>query len=348
MITVIASGKTPHARDHNTDADPALDAICAKAMARRRYARYQSAADLAEDIQRWMAGEPVTAYVETRLQRARRWISRHQGISQALAALIMIVLVTLTTLAMSARQSYLEAQQSRFAQMVGDVREIELQLRGVAQELAKDARFIAALPPVQGITNARAGVVGEEEDVWRGRLESIYTGLLRSNPDYLALSLISQDGEKTVEIVRVERNPADPAIVRVLPSSRLHTSETDPLMSAVALREPGDVKMSLDPRPRFTEGADQTERLAVATPVYSDATGQCFGMAVIEADISGRIESVLNGLGGVDCDVFVSDGEGKLWASADPENGVRLATPGQPIENLPVQVSSQLSAGKIV
>ena len=53
------------------DVDPALEAICRKAMARRRYARYQRATELAEDVQRWMAGEPVTAYAENAWQRAR-------------------------------------------------------------------------------------------------------------------------------------------------------------------------------------------------------------------------------------------------------------------------------------
>ena len=87
----------------------------------------------------------------------------------------MIALVALTTLGMSARQNRLADLHARFAQMDGDVREVELQLRGVASELSKDARFLAALPPIQGIVNARSEVEGESEDVWRGRLETIFT-----------------------------------------------------------------------------------------------------------------------------------------------------------------------------
>ena len=342
MITAIASGDVPRARDLNTAVDLALEAICAKAMAHRRYARYQEAADLAEDIQRWMAGERVTAYEESRLQRSRRWISRHQGLSQALVALVMIVLVALTTLAMATRQKQLDVQQSRFAAMEGDVREIELQLRGVARQLARDARFIASLPPVQGIVNARAGIAGDSEAVWRGRLESIYTGLLRSNPNYLALSYVAKEHEGSAEIVRVERNPSDPSFVRQLPASRLHSSEADALMASVGLREPGDVKMSLNPRPRHSDVSDRVKRLAVATPVYSDITGECFGMALIEADVSRRVEEVLIGLGGVECEIFVSDGLGEVWASDDPKNGVRVAAPGQIIDGLPAQIASRL------
>ncbi|TWT84710.1 Serine/threonine-protein kinase PrkC [Planctomycetes bacterium CA13] len=344
MISVIAGGNTPSARDIHPAADPILEAICAKAMARRRYARYQQAPELAEEVQRWMAGESVTAYQETAFQRGRRWISRHQGLTQALVAMIMIVLVVLTLLGMSARQNYLDVQESQFTQMEGDVREIEIQLRGLAGELAKDARFISALPPVQGVIGARGGVEGDDEEVWRARLESIYTSLLRSNPEYLALSYIAKNQDGTEEIVRVERNPADPSFVTTLPTGRLHTSETDPLMDEVALREPGDVKMTLDPRPRFANSTDLVERLVVATPVYSDVAGDCFGMSLIESDIARQIEEILLGLGGVECEVYVADGEGgRLWASASPTAGVQLATSGQVISGLPSEIVEQMS-----
>ena len=129
MISVIASGATPAAREVNPNADPALEAICQKAMARRRYARYQRATELAEDVQRWMAGEPVTAYQETFRQRANRWVSQHQRLSQSLVAAAMVVLVALTTLAVAARQNSVAEKQARFAEMAVNVHELGLQLR---------------------------------------------------------------------------------------------------------------------------------------------------------------------------------------------------------------------------
>ena len=343
MISVIASGEAPNAKDHNPSVDPALSAICSKAMARRRYARYQNATEFGEEIQRWMAGESISAYKETAFQQMRRWISGHQGLSQALAALVMIVLVALTTFGMAARQNFLDIRQSKFTRMEGDVREIEIQLRSLASELAKDARFISSLPPIQGIVNARAGVEGEDEDVWRGRLESIYTGLLRSNPNYLALSFVAAAEGGSEEIVRVERNPADRSYVSTLPVGRLHTAESDPMMEIVASLQPGDVKMSLDPRPRLTKSIAQVERISVATPFFSDISGDCFGMSLIEADISRQIEEVLLSLGSVDCDVFVADGEGNLWASANPNNGVVMATGSQSIGELPPEFVEKMS-----
>ncbi len=88
--------------------------------------------------------------------------------------------------------------------------------------------------------------------------------------------------------------------------------------------------------------SDGVERLSVATPIYSDLSGECFGMALIETDIARQIEEVLLGLGGVECEVFVSDGEGGLWASSSPEDGVRVATAGQAINGLPPEFVSRM------
>ena len=342
MISVIASGATPAAREVNPAADPALEAICQKAMARRRYARYQRASDLAEDVQRWMAGEPVTAYQETFRQRANRWVSQHQRLSQSLVALAMVVLVALATLAVAARENYVAELHAQYTALEGNVHEVELQLRGDAAELAKDARFVASLPPIQGIVNARGGAAGDSEEVWRGRLESIFSGMLRANPDYLAISFEAKQGEGAADVVYVERNPADPSLIRVLSQSRLQTVDSDQLMATVASLEPGDVNLSLEPRARHANSAANTERLSVATPVFSDISGKCFGMTVIETDVSKRIIEVLSGLGSIESEIYVADGMGELWASIDPTHGVRMAGPGQTIPDLPSKVADAL------
>lgn len=50
MLHSIASGPTPTAAEMHAFVDPALAAICAKAMARKRYARYQTASELSEEV----------------------------------------------------------------------------------------------------------------------------------------------------------------------------------------------------------------------------------------------------------------------------------------------------------
>ncbi|MEJ7640450.1 MAG: hypothetical protein WKF75_21400 [Singulisphaera sp.] len=56
----------------------ALEAVCLKAMAFPPEDRYPSASALAGDIERWLAGEPVSAWREPFPTRARRWLRRHR------------------------------------------------------------------------------------------------------------------------------------------------------------------------------------------------------------------------------------------------------------------------------
>jgi serine/threonine protein kinase len=51
--------------DHDTDLPPAVDAIVMKALAKRLEDRYQSAAAMRSDIERYLAGRPVQAPVHT-------------------------------------------------------------------------------------------------------------------------------------------------------------------------------------------------------------------------------------------------------------------------------------------
>jgi tetratricopeptide (TPR) repeat protein/tRNA A-37 threonylcarbamoyl transferase component Bud32 len=67
----------------------ALEAICLKALAPRAEDRYASARDLAEDVTRWLADEPVAGWREPFSTRARRWARRHRtGVAAVLVALV--------------------------------------------------------------------------------------------------------------------------------------------------------------------------------------------------------------------------------------------------------------------
>ena len=69
--------------------DPALEAICLKAMAVRPADRYASAQALADDLQNWLADEPVSAWREPPSRRVDRWAKRHRT-SVAVALMLMV------------------------------------------------------------------------------------------------------------------------------------------------------------------------------------------------------------------------------------------------------------------
>jgi serine/threonine protein kinase len=84
MLRTILPSKLPRA----------LDAICAKASAPSKSDRYPSTRDLADDVSRWLDSQPVSAYRENIVERAKRWLSRNRAlVTIVLAYLVMRAIV---------------------------------------------------------------------------------------------------------------------------------------------------------------------------------------------------------------------------------------------------------------
>jgi tetratricopeptide (TPR) repeat protein len=81
-------------RQVKSDVPAALEAICLKALALRPAQRYGTALELAEDVEHWLADEPVSAWREPVGVRARRWLKRHRVL--VLAAVTALLVGTLS------------------------------------------------------------------------------------------------------------------------------------------------------------------------------------------------------------------------------------------------------------
>jgi serine/threonine-protein kinase len=80
----------------NPETSAALQAICLKALAKAPGDRYASAGDLARDVQRYLADEPVEAYPEPWTVRAARWARKHRTLVSTAAALLVMSTVALS------------------------------------------------------------------------------------------------------------------------------------------------------------------------------------------------------------------------------------------------------------
>src|SRR5262249_56500919 len=97
-------GGSPRPRQLAPALDRALEGVCLKAMALEPGDRYASPRALAEDIERWMADEPVMAWREPLARRARRWARRNRTAVTTAAAAVLVALVgTATVLAVQTR-----------------------------------------------------------------------------------------------------------------------------------------------------------------------------------------------------------------------------------------------------
>jgi serine/threonine-protein kinase len=94
-------------------APAALEAVCLKALAKRAGERYGTAKELAAEVQRWLAGEPVLAYPEPWTLRARRWVGRHRTLVTAVAATVSVATVCLALATVLLSAAYERERRSR-------------------------------------------------------------------------------------------------------------------------------------------------------------------------------------------------------------------------------------------
>jgi serine/threonine-protein kinase len=115
VLRKVQGGEFPPPRQLEPSIDRALEAVCLRAMATRPDDRYASCRALAEDIDRWSADEPVSAWREPRLRRAQRWARRHRPLVAGAAALLVAAVVGLSvgTVLLSQANARTEAQRLR-------------------------------------------------------------------------------------------------------------------------------------------------------------------------------------------------------------------------------------------
>ena len=76
-------------------ADRDLETICAKCLERESQARYGSAGNLAEDLERWLEGRPIIARPVAPPVRVWRWSKRNPKLAGSLAAVVVLGMLLL-------------------------------------------------------------------------------------------------------------------------------------------------------------------------------------------------------------------------------------------------------------
>ena len=79
ILRAVQAGEFPRPSQRDSSIDRALETVCPKAMALRPEDRYPTPKALADDLERWMADEPVTAWREPFSRRARRGPAKPDG-----------------------------------------------------------------------------------------------------------------------------------------------------------------------------------------------------------------------------------------------------------------------------
>jgi serine/threonine-protein kinase len=94
-LTQARRGEVVPARQRKRSVPAALEAVCAKAMAKNPEDRYPTARALAEEVQRWLGGEPVTAWPEPLAVKTGRWVRKHRVLATSVAVGLVVALAVL-------------------------------------------------------------------------------------------------------------------------------------------------------------------------------------------------------------------------------------------------------------
>ena len=116
----VIRGEYRHPRAINKQVPTALEAICVKAMSRNRAERYQNAEQLANDLQHYLANEPVSAHQDSIVDRAGRWCRRNPTIAATSIAVGILIsvggLITSTIVGEANRTERLARVEAQAAQ----------------------------------------------------------------------------------------------------------------------------------------------------------------------------------------------------------------------------------------
>lgn len=221
VLRKVEAGDFPPPRKVDPSIEPALEAVCLKAMATRPSDRYPTCRALADDLERFMADEPVSAWQEPFMARARRWARRHRTPVAAAAAALVVGVVVLAERNRQVEQARQRAEhgfrQAREAVDTYFTKVSESRLLHVPglQPLRKEL-LDAALTYYRGFVDQR----GHDPDLALQAARAQYkVGLIveQIGADTQALQDLSRARDSFQALI--EKTPDDPELIRDLASA---------------------------------------------------------------------------------------------------------------------------------
>jgi serine/threonine-protein kinase len=192
----------PVPRQMKTSVPPPLEAICLKAMALKPEERYATAKALANDLEKLLADEPVTALPESQVVKLLRWAKRHRALVTTAIALLVATVVGLG-LGLAA----VERERERTAQERDD-KDKALVAETSAREDEQQARE-RTLAALRDLTDdlaedriARGGYLTEENKEFLRKIIKHYEGLAAMTAGDNAGRDIRAEGYHRVGIMR--------------------------------------------------------------------------------------------------------------------------------------------------
>ena len=214
----------------------------------------------------------------------------------ALKIPIVAFILTITTAIIIGTTFYVESSelvlQKRLKDVEANNKLLSVLINNFYEELNSDVFFLYATSPIQGIIESTTHDKNEELVVWKEGLETIFSTMLYSNPDYTSIRFIGVN-DKGKEITRVDRHG----------HKVIHTPETGLQQKGgrdffkTAIEYDKDSVYFSDVGLNYEFGkVSKPHRpvLNASVPVYDNYTGKVFGVVVISADYTKLISKLLH------------------------------------------------------
>lgn len=187
VLQKVVEEEVPPIRSRASDVPPDLEAIVAKCLEKEPSHRFPSAAALADDLGRFLDGEPVFARPPSRVERAWRRLRKHRAVSLLVAALLLVVVGFAIFLGVEARRQ--AAQEAFRVELDRQIENVEAAVRHVrAAPLhdvrAEEAKLAEKLRGIERKVRERGGLAEPPGYYAIGR------GYLALQEDDLALRLL--------------------------------------------------------------------------------------------------------------------------------------------------------------
>ena len=184
--------------------DRALESVCLRAMAVQPDGRYASPRALADDVERWMADEPVLAWREPFTRRARRWARRNRSVVTSAGVAVLAGLAALGAVA------YVQARANRDLRLANN--EVVQANNSLKDEKEKvQARFALARDAI----HLFHGEVSEDVLLKEKQFDRLRVGLLRGAAGFYGRLEDLLKGERPGVAAR-----AGPGLHRTRPADR--------------------------------------------------------------------------------------------------------------------------------
>lgn len=153
VIRQAAELPAPKLRSLTKLADRDLETICSRCLERAPLARYRSAHDLAEDLERWLEGRSIIARPVSAPVRVWRWSKRNSKLASSLAAAVILGTIGVLSVVTSSRLSSIvqDAEFARHSVAVVPFEDLDALSSNSTAARAVTSSFMIALTQAKGI-----------------------------------------------------------------------------------------------------------------------------------------------------------------------------------------------------